>query len=294
MLNSMTAYGRGCVSRSFGKVVAELSSVNRKFLEIQLFLPKELSRFEHEMRKKISEKVMRGQVTLRLFASFEELATVRVHPNLSLAKQLKAAYAKMAEELSLPSRLDLNLLTREKGILLYEEASEDDAQIQEALFEALETALTALLSMKKEEGDHLTKDFLFRLEKIAQFLETIKALAGSAKERIFAKLNERVKEMLGDLPDNEERIYREVVLLADKADITEEMVRLTSHLKQFHSKLKNGDSKGVGKTLEFLIQEMFREINTIGSKCQELEITKTVVDIKTELERMKEQIQNVE
>lgn len=294
MLKSMTAYGRASFQSKVGHFVAEIQSVNRKFLEINAQLPKELSRFDAELKKWILSHVSRGNITLKIWASFDEMIPVVVHPNLPLARQLKKAWDLIAEELNVPlTQFDLSLLSSEEELITFEENLQDENLYRNALKSVVELAMQGFLQMKKAEGSVLQEDISERLSKTRIWVKAIEVKAPSAPAKYREKLIARLEEFLvGSNIEHEERILREVAIFAEKVDITEEVIRFFCHLNHAEELLNSNES--VGKTLEFVLQELGREINTIGSKSSDLEIARLVIDIKSELERIREQIQNVE
>lgn len=292
MLKSMTAYGRAAISTELGRFSAEVQSVNRKHLEINIFLSKELQRFESEIRKVLASKIARGQVTFKLFVYFETASPVAVIPNIPLARQMKAAFEEIAKDLQLPNKVTLEMLAQNEDILSFSEEMPDEEAYRHAVVQVAASALEQFLKMREHEGKALQNDIAGRLKLIEKSLAQIAVHAPNASIRYRQKLVERLNEVLPGAVENEERILREVCLYAEKVDIAEEITRFQSHLAQGYKLLSSDQS--VGKTFEFLLQELGREINTIGSKSSEMEISKLVIEIKSELERIREQIQNVE
>lgn len=298
MLKSMTAYGRASVNSEMGRLSVELQSVNRKHLEINMLLPKEFARFDGEVRKWIGVLVGRGQVTIKVRMTFEGLGPVVVSPNFSLAGQIKEAWEKLAGEFGLPLTPDalLGLLSQQEDILLYDEDLHDEEKYRLVLKEGIDQALQKFVEMKLTEGKALHHDIVGRFALLRKWIDEIALRAPGATSRYREKLKERLDEALGASIENEDRILREVCVYADRIDITEELTRFNSHLKQIGSLLE-GESKGsegIGKTLEFIVQELNREINTISSKSSDIEVSRFVISIKSELERIREQIQNIE
>jgi uncharacterized protein (TIGR00255 family) len=294
MIKSMTAYGRSCISSSLGRFVVEIQSVNRKHLDVSVLLPKELARFDAEIKQWIAAEVFRGQVTVKIFVSFEKSSPVVVTPNLPLVRQMKSAWDQIIRELGLdPSTaFSLDLLPQEE-ILLFDETLQNEEEYRENLRKCMQEALIPFQDMRKREGVALQEDILKRLVIIDTALKKIKLKAPEATGKYRKKLQERLEEVLAGSIENEERILREVTLYAERIDITEELVRFDSHIAQAYLLLENG-TESVGKTFEFILQEMNREINTISSKSSEIEVSKGVIEIKSEIERMREQIQNIE
>ena len=295
MLKSMTAFGRACITVPIGRFTVEIQSVNRKHLEINTLLPKELVRFDSEIKQWISTQVFRGQIIVKVTVCFEKDSPTSVSPNLPLARQIKSAWNAIAEDLGLdPDKsFSLSLLSAESGVLLFDQDLKDEAVYRQGLKEGVEEALKYLVAMKLREGNTLKGDIAARLVRLEKSINLIAEKAPEAPKKYRQKLIERLEEVLKGCVENEDRILREVCVFAEKVDISEEITRFNSHLKQFESLLE-GQFGGVGKTMEFLIQELNREANTIGSKSSDVEIVHQVVDIKAELERIREQIQNIE
>jgi len=292
-LKSMTAYGRGTASFAYGSFTVEIQSVNRRYLEVNINLPRLLTRFEVPLRKKVAARVGRGMVNVFIGWRSESQNPVTVTPNITLAKGVKHAWEQIAFDLGLESKIDLSLLAREKDLLLFEEELPEEECFQEALEKSLDEALDRLLEMKEKEGKMLSKDLHERVQTLVGIIDEIERYAPGGTERYRQKLNERLEELFAGSPENEERLLREVALFAERIDVTEEIVRFRSHIAQFQGMLEK-PLELQGKTLDFLIQELNREINTIGSKASDLAITKQVVQAKGELEKMREQVQNIE
>lgn len=291
----MTAFGRAAIVASVGRFVVEIQSVNRKFLEIQTNLPKELSCFDPDVRKWISASIFRGQVIVKVFVHFENVAPLTVTPNLPLINQLLAAWYRVGEELGAKPNKDqlFSLIANEEEIFRYDIDLENEKLYREPLREAIALALEKFSEMREREGKALKEDISGRLRDLTQWIDLIEFKAPDASNRYRQRLIEKLNEVLPGCVENEDKILREVVLFAEKIDIAEEITRFRSHLMQFHE-LLDSESQNIGKTLDFLIQELNREINTIGSKSSEITITQKVVAVKSELERIREQIQNIE
>lgn len=295
MLKSMTAYGRSSLATPFGRFTVEIQSVNRKHLEINTMLPSEFFRFDSDIKKWISSVVGRGQVNVKIRVIFEKTSPLTVLPNLALAGQIQKAWHELGASLGLDiddKRL-IQILSATENILLYDDDLQYEQEYKEILHQVVEQALAQLLLMKNNEGRALYEDISARLAILSKIIKQIAEKAPGATTRYREKLQERMQEALGASIENEERILREVCVFADKIDIAEELTRFDSHLIQM-SALLNSGNQAVGKTLEFLIQELNREINTIGSKSSDVDVSRYVIEIKTELERIREQIQNIE
>lgn len=296
MLKSMTAYSRSISVGPLGRFVVELQSVNRKFLEVNTYLPKTLLRFDADIKKWIGQQVLRGQINVRLSATFDQVKAAVVKPNLPLAAQLKSSWDQIAKHLGIsPAEFSLGLISSQEGLLEYEEELDCEGEVKEALCALFSRALEQLAEMKLREGAALQADISQRLESLKRAIDIIEAKAPESVKKYREKLQQKLQEALAGLAisDNDERLLKEVCLFADKVDVAEEITRFNSHLGQFRVLLDDA-RHGVGKTLEFLVQELNREVNTIGSKSADVEIARLVIDIKAELERIREQIQNVE
>lgn len=294
MLKSMTAFGRASLTLPLGRFIVELQSVNRKYLEINTSLPSELSCFDPFIKKIIASEVSRGQVNVKLTVIFAKSSPLVVAPNLPLARQEKAAWDLIAKDLGLKEEkgFSLQMLVDKPDILLYAQETADEAEYQNGISQVIAEALKAFVAMKLAEGAILQRDIEMRLATLKSAIEKIALKAPDAPAKQRQKLKERLEEVLPGCVENEERILREICLYADRLDITEEIIRFRSHLEQCHHFMES--NAGIAKTLEFLLQELNREINTIGSKSADVEISHLVVGVKSELERIREQIQNIE
>ena len=292
-MKSMTGYGRGECARDGVKVTVELSSVNRKSGEITLNLPRDLEPLEAQVRDEINKRIARGRLNVRvaLHAGADAGAAARV--NTPLARTYAAELSKLAMELNLSGGVRLSDILRVPGVLEAEEDPADAESFWPAVRAALLQALDALVKMREREGEHLAADLAGRIELIRAAAGRIATQAPQVQQQFRARLLERIKQAgLEGVAADDERLLKEVVLFADRSDISEELTRLQSHFQQFADCLKAQEP--VGRTLDFLSQEMNREINTIGSKAQDAMISREVVQVKAELERFREQVQNVE
>lgn len=296
-LKSMTAYGRGISSFSEGVFVVEIQSINRRHLEISLNLPKQLMRFDMGLRKKIGAVIARGALTVSVVWRVGSAKKISVSPNMALASALKKGWEQLCGQLELDEPFPLALFAQEKELFFVDEEVDEEESLNVALHEALDGALSSLLQMKKAEGELLAQDIAKRLSFIKDKAVALEALAGNGAEKVRQKLMQRLEELLAGRAENEERIVREVALFAERADITEELVRLKGHVGHFEQMMQKPLEQEVearGKSLDFLVQEMHREINTVGSKSGDLAVAQLVVAVKAELEKIREQVQNVE
>lgn len=287
----MTAYGRA----RMGNLVVEIHSINRKMLDLSLYLPKDLLCLDMDVRKRLSKSLERGQVTLRVTLQGEEGSTQMFSQTLSQLKILKKEWETLSQELGYDPKeeVDLSFLVRQMQTIPWVATKEDEESVGEALNEAVDTALRDLMKMKEVEGKALSSDIQSRLSLIDETLKAVELKKETPLIHFKKKITERLKEV-GLIPaEVDERVAREVALLADKMDITEELVRLQTHIQQFREYLLT-EERSIGRKLDFLTQEMHREINTLGSKSCDSEISLCVVKMKSELDKIREQVQNVE
>ena len=290
MLASMTGFGRAGLDAPFGRLVAEIQSVNRKYLEIFVSVPKEFGRFEYDIRTWVGEKISRGQISVRLHVIPSEGGVLQQLPDPKQLKALKRGWEKIAKTLGYdPAKIDLPFLMLYSPIEQKSFAEDQDLPFIE---KCMKEAMDGLCKMKVKEGKALKADVSKRLASLKKNLKEIESLAPEAADRMRKSLQGKMKE-LQENPELDERILRETLLFADRIDITEEITRLASHFNQFLGMLDTKE-KTIGRKMDFLIQEMGREINTIGSKSLDAKISYRVVEMKSELEKIREQIQNVE
>lgn len=293
-MKSMTGYGRGECSRDGFKITVELSAVNRRQSEISVNLPRELEMLEAQARDAINARVARGRVTARIAVhAAEGKSSARLHINKSLAEAYAKELAKLAKQLKISDQVTLDQIVRAPGVFQSDEELVDADTVWPAVEKALHLALAALVKMREREGAHLAADLTARIVVMRKSVEKIHKQAPLTAENYRKQLLDRIKSAgLENIAPDDERLLREVVLFADRSDIAEELTRLQSHFQQFEDCRKT--SEPVGRTLDFLAQEMNREINTIGSKANDAVISREVVTLKAELERFREQAQNVE
>jgi len=290
MIKSMTGYGRGEATRDGYKARFELSSVNSRHLEVSLRLPRGLLSMEVPLRKMVDAKLGRGKVYCQLTLERTDAAGP-VALNSALAARYVTALRDFAVEHGIEGTLTAGDLARLPELWSVE-ATMVDENLSGVLEESLNTALDDLLSSRLAEGAALRDDLQQRMATIGEIIEEIKREAGTVPEQIRQKLTDRVEELFGDSQYDSQRLAQEVAYLAERADVTEECVRLDVHREQFRQALDAGEY--VGRRLNFLMQEMNREANTIGSKSTTAELSSSVVRLKEELERVREQVQNIE
>lgn len=292
MLKSMTGFGRREGETSLGKVVVESRSVNHRYCDINIKLPRRLSPFENRIKELIRSQVSRGRidVTLRLDNLGEE--RVQLSVDLDLAQQYYRALQDLKEKLQLKDEITLTLLAGAKDLITAREESGDIEPYWQEVLTILKHSIKNMDDMKRSEGESLTKDLQQRLEQIAEQLEMIKRQFPSRLKTTFTRLHERLRSLLEGMEVDSLRFQQEVAFLAERTDITEEIVRAESHLAQFGTLLEGNEP--VGRKMDFLVQEIHREVNTVSSKVNDAEISQRVVEIKSELEKIREQVQNIE
>ena len=289
---SMTGFGRGVSEREGRCWTAEIRCVNNRFLDVKLKLPKGYLPLEDRIRKLVSEHHQRGRVDLVLTVSGDFSDLVQLKVNKDLALRYKNIIAELAENLDVDEALSATQLVSYPDVVVREQNDEDLEAVWPHLQEALEEMFQSCTEMRRREGSALAGDLKSRL---AFFTETVSAIENSVPELVAQReksLRERLEKLLGGVEMDPARLAQEVALLADKTDVTEEIVRLRCHIRQFSSFLESGEA--VGRKLDFLIQEFLREVNTMASKINDAEVAHLTVDLKSELEKMREQVQNIE
>ena len=294
MIRSMTGYGRAEVTLEGRKFGVEMKSVNHRYLEISLRLPGMLLSLDTEIKKKIGEQFSRGRIEVTVRVDSDEIAesSGRLTLNLPLARNYHALLCQLKEELKLGDEISLAMMTGFRDVFVPSESFQDPAVLWESLSTLLDEAMRTLADMRAREGESLQRDLTARLSLIACVLETIAGRAPQVVYEYQKRLGDRIRELTGDMEIDESRLLQEVAILAEKSDITEEIVRFRSHMEQFTDLMTIGE--GAGRKIDFLIQEMGREVNTIGAKSGDTEISRHVIEIKSELARLREQGQNIE
>ena len=294
MMKSMTGYGRGECTAKGASITVELNSVNRKQAEVSLSVPSELESIEPDLRDLILASVSRGRVSGRVVLQYTGSSRASsVAVNETQAKAYRRELSKLAKSLEIPDNLSMEGLLRLPGVLENTQPTLDAKAFRAPIKSALGQALEGLLSMREKEGGILGRDLAKRLAKLRRIVKRVAKLAPDVLKHHRERLIERLKKTNAEVPDmDDDRLLREIVYYTDRTDITEELTRLGSHFVQLEECLS--DVVPVGRKLDFLAQEMFREINTIGSKANDANISSEVVTLKTELEKIREQVQNVE
>ncbi len=289
---SMTGFGRAEISGSVGSLTVELSSVNNRFLEMSVRIPRQLSLLEGQIRELIASRINRGQINLSVTLDDTDAAVQRTLIN----KRLAAAYTKqlraLAKELKLEGDVSLEELVLIPDILKPDKERVDHAQVWKLLEKALNKALTDLIAMRKKEGQAMSTDMQQRLNGMKKSIVEIEKRSVGATEVYRDKLQQRIASLLESGQAEKLRLEEEIALFAERTDITEECTRLKSHIDLYQQALKMKEP--AGKRLNFILQEMNREANTIGSKCSEFAISSLAISLKEEIEKLRELVQNVE
>ncbi len=292
MLKSMTGFGRAEGTTTLGKVIVESRSVNHRYCDINIKLPKRLTLFESRIKELVRSQVSRGRidVSVRLEGAGEE--TVQLSVNLGLAEQYHRALQDLKEKLQLKDNITLSLMAGAKDLITAKEEQGDIEPYWQEALPVLKQSLKNMDDMKRFEGESLRKDLRQRTEHVVQQLELIKQQFPPRLRAAFNRLYDRLRSLLEGPDTDPLRFQQEVAFLVERTDITEEIVRGESHLTQFSSLL--GANEPVGRKMDFLLQEIHREVNTVSAKASDAEISQIVVEIKSELEKIREQVQNIE
>ena len=292
MLKSMTGYGSAESVFKDGRIAIEVKSVNHRYIDISCRIPKSLPGWEGQARNVISERFSRGRfdVFVQLDSNREKVPEFQL--NIPLAQQYFSILKELRDELDLSGEIDVDMLTRVKDIITVKEVESDLEGEEQAFLEALNTALDSLERMRVAEGEVLYGALFAKLNNIERFVHDIRDRSPQVLIDYKEKLEKRVKELSSVVEFDIQRLNQEIAFLAERSDITEELVRIGSHIKQFATMMKMNEP--VGRKLDFLLQEINREINTIASKANDAEISQKVVEVKTELGKIREQAHNIE
>lgn len=292
MLKSMTGFGSGQATRAREGLSVELKSVNHKFCEVKVRLPRELATLDAAIQKTVKERLARGAVEVTVRRASSTGSGLLPQADVGLAREYRRAFSEVAAALGLPDEVSLRDMAMLPNVVRVEEPQVvmDDAQA--ALEEALGQALDGIEAMRRQEGRALEADLSTRLALVATLVRELEALAPRAVAEYQSRLAEKIAELTRGATVDPQRLAQEVAFFAERTDVAEELTRLGSHLAQFAALLEAAEP--TGRKMDFLAQEMHREVNTTGSKSQNPEISQRVVALKAELERIREQVQNVE
>lgn len=291
-MKSMTGFGRAKLEKNNRIYTVEIKSVNHKYNDITIKMPRTFSYLEDKIKKEISSNIARGKIDV--YISFENYSQEgkQVIINQELVNEYMSKFKILAEQNNLNLNIPVTEITKLPEVLTLKETEEAEDVIENELLECLKEAINNFTNMREQEGNKIKEDLKVRIEKIEKEVEKISEYSTRLVEEYVVKLEQRIKELLKTDVVDESRLATEVVIYADKCSVEEELTRLRSHIYQFKNMLE--ETKPIGKKIDFLIQEMNRETNTTGSKSGSLEITNLVINIKTELEDIREQVQNIE
>jgi uncharacterized protein (TIGR00255 family) len=292
MIKSMTGYGKGEAASERGRFTVEIRSVNHRYGEVSVRMPRSFLSLEQEVKRAVSAILKRGKIDVSI--QWEETVVLERIPSVDsvVASGYHAAFAGLARDLGMKADVPLSLIIAQKGVLKESGTEIDEAEFLPQLVSAVQAAVGAIDAMRSREGDALANDLLARRRQVAEWSGQIGERAPLVVSEYRQRLKLRLDQLLEGVEMDPARLAQEVALMADRCDVTEELVRLSSHFNQFDETM--GLAEPVGRKLDFLMQEMNREINTIGSKSNDGEMTSLVIRIKAEMEKMREQVQNVE
>lgn len=292
MIKSMTGFGRAKCEYEGREYNVEIKSVNHKYSDVSIKIPRQISYLEEKVRKEILTKVSRGKIDVFITLQDYSEKGKNIKINKELAKVYISQLRELAEETGITANIDVIDISKFPEVLNI--SNEDNEEIYwNELKGVLDTALDNFVAMRETEGNKIRDDLKVRMERIKEKVSKISSYSAGLVEEYIVKLNTRVKELMNTDVIDENRLAQEIVIFSDKSSIQEELTRLDSHIYQFLDLLSNGNSP-VGKKLDFIIQEMNREVNTIGSKANSTKISEGVIELKTEIEDVREQIQNIE
>jgi uncharacterized protein (TIGR00255 family) len=292
MIKSMTGYGKGRAGAEGGSLTVEIKSVNHRYCEVGVKAPRSLLALEAEIRKRVGERLKRGKIDVFINQEFSDANAVVPMLNRPLAAAYVELFAQMRSEFALGGEIPLSLLASQKEVVVLRESEPDEDRARTFLAEALTTALDQLEKMRLAEGSATLDDMQARIDLVEETLGRIEERSAVVPREWQEKLKERLARLTGDLEIDPQRMAQELALFADRCDISEELSRFRSHLQQFRALFQVAEP--VGRQMDFLVQELNRETNTMGSKSNDAELTRLVVAIKAELERIREQVQNIE
>ena len=290
---SMTGYGKGEYENELYKFKVEIKSVNHRYMDISIKTPRQISYLEEIIKKRIKEQLFRGKVDVYIYLEYLGESQIDITVDNELARSYYNALEGLIEILNLNDNISLNNMLNIPDIVKTKKREIDEDSIWKVLNDALNISLRNISHMRAKEGEELKKDILIKLDSINEYVKVIEDRSPEVVIEYKRKLNDRINELVDNNTIlDKERLNNEVAFFADKASIDEEIVRLKSHIKQLKVILEEDDS--IGRKLDFLIQEFNREINTIGSKSSDVLITRYVVELKSEVEKIREQVQNIE
>lgn len=292
MIKSMTGFGRSEIVKGNRKISVEIKSVNHRYLEAGIKMPKKLNVFESRMRDLLKKYATRGKIDIFINYEDDSESQVNLKFNQNIADEYMAIFNNMSEKYNLKNDMTVGGLARFPEVITMDEVQEDEEELWHFIEEAMKAALEQFVNTRILEGENLKKDLLGKLDHMEELVAFVEKRSPEIMKEYRSKLESKVKELLGDTTIDESRIATEVIIYADKICVDEETVRLRSHIE--HARKCLNEDGGIGRKMDFIAQEMNREANTTLSKANDIEISNAAIDLKTEIEKVREQIQNVE
>lgn len=292
MIKSMTGFGRSEIVKGSRKISVEIKSVNHRYLEAGIKMPKKLNVFESRMRDLLKKYATRGKIDIFINYEDDSESQVNLKFNQNIADEYMAIFNNMSEKYNLKNDMTVGGLARFPEVITMDEVQEDEEELWHFIEEAMKAALEQFVNTRILEGENLKKDLLGKLDHMEELVAFVEKRSPEIMKEYRSKLESKVKELLGDTTIDESRIATEVIIYADKICVDEETVRLRSHIE--HARKCLNEDGGIGRKMDFIAQEMNREANTTLSKANDIEISNAAIDLKTEIEKVREQIQNIE
>ena len=292
MIKSMTGFGRSEIVKGNRKISVEIKSVNHRYLEAGIKMPKKLNVFESRMRDLLKKYATRGKIDIFINYEDDSESQVNLKFNQNIADEYMAIFNNMSEKYNLKNDMTVGGLARFPEVITMDEVQEDEEELWHFIEEAMKAALEQFVNTRILEGENLKKDLLGKLDHMEELVALVEKRSPEIMKEYRSKLESKVKELLGDTTIDESRIATEVIIYADKICVDEETVRLRSHIE--HARKCLNEDGGIGRKMDFIAQEMNREANTTLSKANDIEISNAAIDLKTEIEKVREQIQNIE
>lgn len=292
MIKSMTGFGRSEIVKGNRKISVEIKSVNHRYLEAGIKMPKKLNVFESRMRDLLKKYATRGKIDIFINYEDDSESQVNLKFNQNIADEYMAIFNNMSEKYNLKNDMTVGGLARFPEVITMDEVQEDEEELWHFIEEAMKAALEQFVNTRILEGENLKKDLLGKLDHMEELVAFVEKRSPEIMKEYRSKLESKVKELLGDTTIDESRIATEVIIYADKICVDEETVRLRSHIE--HARKCLNEDGGIGRKMDFIVQEMNREANTTLSKANDIEISNAAIDLKTEIEKVREQIQNIE
>ena len=292
MIKSMTGFGRSEIVKGNRKISVEIKSVNHRYLEAGIKMPKKLNVFESRMRDLLKKYATRGKIDIFINYEDDSESQVNLKFNQNIADEYMAIFNNMSEKYNLKNDMTVGGLARFPEVITMDEVQEDEEELWHFIEEAMKAALEQFVNTRILEGENLKKDLLGKLDHMEELVAFVEKRSPEIMKEYRSKLESKVKELLGDTTIDESRIATEVIIYADKICVDEETVRLRSHIE--HARKCLNEDGGIGRKMDFIAQEMNREAYTTLSKANDIEISNAAIDLKTEIEKVREQIQNIE